>query len=157
MITWNRKNKRPVMWRVLSVIALSVLLFSCNPCKNMPAVERSYSHKILFDSLSIHTLDSIDLKFSGDTVYRTRYRYITSYKEKRFTDTVRLQITKIRTIKEPVKVEVPVRGFYYQFGKNSFWVLVTVLVTALLLNMKKMFSFSLKIIKYIQKWQKKEL
>ena len=89
--------------------------------------------------------------YSGPIVERR------NHEEKRFTDTVRLQITKIRTIKEPVKVEVPVRGFYYQFGKNSFWVLVTVVVTVLLLNMKKMFSFSSKIIKYIQKWQKKEL
>lgn len=157
MITWSRKNRRLAMWRVLSSVALSVLLFSCSPCKKLPDIERSYSHKIHFDSLSIHTLDSIDLKISGDTVYRTRYRYITSYKEKKFIDTVRLQITKTRTIKELVKVEVPVRGFYYSFGRNSFWVLITVVVAILLLNIKKMFSFSLKIIKYIQKWQKKEL
>lgn len=145
------------MWRVLSAVALSVLLLSCNPCNKLPDLERSYIHKIHFDSLSIYKLDSVDIKISGDTVYRTQYRYITSYKEKRFIDTVRLQITKTRTIKERVKEEVPVRGFYYQFGKNSFWALITVAVTLLLLNIKKMFSFSSKIIKYIQKWQKKEL
>lgn len=145
------------MWRVLSIIAPLVLLLSCSPCKNLPAVERSYSHKIHFDSLSIHTLDSIDLKISGDTVYRTKYRYITSYKEKKFVDTVRLQITKTRTVKQPVRVEVPAYGFYYQFGKYSFWVLMAVAIMALLLNMKKMLSLSLKIIKYIKQWQKKEL
>lgn len=89
------------MFKVLKILIISLLLFSCSTQREIIEVpiettRIEYINQSYRDSIFVQ--DSIDRYISGDTVYQYKYKYMYKYITK--TDT----IVKTDSIQIPVKI-----------------------------------------------------
>lgn len=115
--------------RILYVLLLSLLAFSCTTTEYVP-VETTKTDSIyisLFELDSIYVHDSVYVRDKGDTVYIEKVKYL--YKEKVRTDSIYTE--KVDSIRIPYPVERKLNKWeetYLAVGRITLWAVIIVIL-----------------------------
>lgn len=127
--------------RILYVLLLSLLAFSCTTTEYVP-VETTKTDSIyisLFERDSIYIQDSIYVRDRGDTVYVEKVKY--RYQEKVRTDTVYTERTDSIRIPYPVERKLGKwEETYLAVGRITLWAVIIVILVVVGSMVYKLFK-----------------